>query len=66
MSEIWKPHAPEVYKSWVEAIEEEASEKLSQWETKFVADISYKLQRGWQLSRAQADKLEAIYTEYTS
>lgn len=65
MSEVWKPQPFEVLKQWVDAIMEEASDELNDWESTFIADISVKIYNGWQLTKAQHDKLEQIYAEKT-
>ena len=65
MAEIWKPLAPEVYKSWVQAIIDEASDELNAWEMKFIADMETRLACGGSLTESQAKKLEQIYSEKT-
>lgn len=62
-SKPWTPLSVEVYQSWVEAIETEASDKLTSWESDFVADISILLERNRALSKSQAEVLERIYAE---
>ncbi len=66
MAEIWKPQPLAVYISWIEAIEKEASDKLSDWENTFVANIIMRLDNGYTLTQSQAEKLEQIYTKHTS
>lgn len=64
MSEIWKPLTRETYKDWVAAIISEASDRLSDWEVKFIHsmehDLAYK-----NLSEGQANKLEELYVRFT-
>jgi len=66
MSKIWTPQPIEVYRSWVDAITSEASDKLNNWETNFVNDMDERLSLLRQLTEGQADKLESIYAKYTS
>ena len=66
MPPIWKPQPPEVLKSWVDAIMQEASDDLSDWETKFIENINARLIAGKPLSQAQEETLEKIYAEKTS
>lgn len=66
MSEMWKPKDPELLKSWVKAIMEEASDELTDWESRFVSDMEIRLTRGYVLTQSQEDKLEQIYAEKTS
>jgi len=65
MSEIWKPLKIDVYQSWCDAIVDEASDDLNDWELRFIGDIQVKLAAGWNLTEAQAMKLESIYAEKT-
>lgn len=66
MAEMWKPRAAIVYKDWVRDIIDESQDKLTAWELKFIADIEMKLDKGYTLSQAQAEKLESIYVDRTS
>lgn len=66
MAEIWKPQPIEVYKSWVNDIIEEAEDELSDWESSFIDNISNRLSAGYNLTEAQATKLESIYAEKTT
>lgn len=66
MAEIWKPLHIDIYKDWVKAIEEEASDELTSWEIDFVESIKGKLEKGYKLSEKQAEVLERIYSEKTS
>jgi len=65
MPPIWKPLDIDVYKSWVDAILDEASDDLNAWETDFVDSIGERLVSGRNLTEAQAEKLEAIYSSKT-
>lgn len=65
MDEIWKSQSPEIYKAWIWAISDEASDKLTEWEYMFVADIILHLEFGRQLTEKQATILERIYAEKT-
>lgn len=65
MAEIWKPQSIKVYAEWIAAIESEASDKLNDWETGFIASLTMRLDNGMTLSEAQAEKLESIYTKHT-
>jgi hypothetical protein len=65
MAEVWKPQSIEIYVSWVEAIESEASDKLNDWEQMFIGSIQTRLLNGVNLSQPQAEKLEQIYTKHT-
>lgn len=65
MAEIWKPQPKETYESWCDALYNEASEKLSDWEIDFITSIKNQLQYR-DLSEKQANILERIYAEKTS
>lgn len=65
MAEVWHPQPIEIYQSWVDAIIEEASDELNDWETKFMDNIQIRLNFGNQLTEEQARKLEEIYTTVT-
>lgn len=66
MPPIWQPKDPEILRSWVDAIMEEASDKLSSWEIDFVESIDRQLRGGRVLSQKQEEILERIYAEKTS
>lgn len=66
MAEIWKPQPIEVYKEWVNMITFEASDKLNDWESQFVANVTMRLDNGVQLTQPQAEILERLYTQHTS
>jgi len=50
---------------WLNTILDEALDKLNDWETNFIEDISIRLNAGWPLTEAQAEKLEQIYANKT-
>lgn len=62
MSEIWKPLNQAVYLQWIEKITKEISDSLNDWETRFIHDIGFRLLRGFNLSKSQANHLENIYS----
>lgn len=65
MNNIWNPQSNEVLKSWVEAIIDEASDDLNDWETKFIHDIQIKVANNWSLTQKQEETLERIYADKT-
>ena len=65
MAEVWKSQSPDIYKAWLQTILDEATDELSNWETKFIDDITSKVMNGWALTQFQAEKLEEIYAKYT-
>jgi hypothetical protein len=66
MAPIWKPQSHEVLENWLNTILEEASDKLNDWETKFIDDMTIRIANRWALSQAQEEKLESIYAKKTS
>jgi hypothetical protein len=48
----------------VSDIENHASEKLNDWERKFISDIATQLSKGWSLSDKQIAKLKDIHENY--
>lgn len=66
VAKIWEPLNIEVYKDWLATIEDEASDKLSSWETDFIESIGLWLRSGRQLTQKQAEILERIYADKTS
>lgn len=66
MAELWKPQPVEVYKAWLDAIETEASDLLTNWESSFVANIRMRVDNGTLLTQSQEAVLERIYANYTS
>jgi hypothetical protein len=65
MSEIWKPKDHKLLQEWIDAILEEASDELSDWENSFMASIQRRLDRTGELSQSQEDTLERIYAAKT-
>lgn len=66
MAEMWKPKDPNLLRSWLDAILMEASDKLNDWETKFISDMEDIMDVGRRLSQSQEEKLEQIYAAKTS
>lgn len=66
MAPVWKPQPFEVLEEWVNAIIDEASDELNDWETKFINDMQVRISNRWQLSQNQEQKLESIYANKTS
>ena len=65
MAEMWHPQTIEVYRSWVDAVIDEATDRLSDWELNFINDIDDRLSGLRQLTQKQAEVLENIYAKYT-
>ncbi len=65
MPPVWKPRDNDTLKVWLEAIVNEASEQLNDWEMTFIENIGVKVLSGWTLTQAQEEKLESIYAKYT-
>lgn len=65
MSRMWTPQPIEVYKQWVQTILDEASDQLTDWESKFIESIEGRLANGWNLTQGQANSLEQIYADKT-
>lgn len=66
MAEMWKPKSLDVYKGWLDALETEASDKLTNWESSFVANIRMRVDSGYTLTEPQEEVLEKLYVRYTS
>lgn len=66
MAEMWKPKPKEVLKQWIDDVLEEASDRLTVWEMKFVADMEFRVVNNQPLTEAQELKLEEIYADKTS
>jgi hypothetical protein len=66
MTKIWQAQPIDVYKTWLVAITEEASDKLNNWELNFLDSIANRLMASRNLTEFQAQKLEEIYVKYTS
>ncbi len=65
MAQMLKPQPIEVYKDWLKAILDEASDQLTDWESNFISNIENRLTVG-PLTEGQANKLESIYVKYTN
>ncbi len=65
MALIWKSVGNETLQSWVDAIIDEASDDLNDWETKFIEDMKIKIDNKWSLTQRQEEILEKIYAEKT-
>lgn len=65
MAEMWKPLSIEDYLGWIEAIVDEASDDLSDWESTFIESLNQRLNNNQNLTELQAKKLESIYSEKT-
>jgi hypothetical protein len=66
MAPIWKPQPHEVLEQWLDAILNEASDDLNDWETKFIDDMTTRIANKWPLSQKQEETLEKIYADKTS
>lgn len=66
MAEQWKHPSFQTLEGWLEAIRTEASDKLNDWETNFIEDMTIKITNKWYLTESQVNKLESIYAEKTS
>ena len=65
MAEMFKPQSKEVIQSWIDALLDEASDELTDWESKFIADMQIAILAWGKLTEAQQDKLESIYAAKT-
>lgn len=75
MPSIWKPQSQLVYLDWIRQLKtyqatlnsfaRQNGEGLTDWERKFIDDLYATLFRRKDLTYAQAQKLEQIYTKYT-
>ena len=66
MAKMWQPQHYEVLRGWIDAILEEASDDLNDWETKFIEDMNVRVNNKWPLTETQEKKLESIYADKTS
>jgi hypothetical protein len=66
MSEIWKPQSHLVYENWINAVISEASDRLNDWETKFIEAMRERVVMKLNITQAMAEKLEQIYVQYTN
>ncbi len=64
MPPMWIRQPKEVYQAWYDAIIEEASDILNDFENSFMSNIEGFIQRGT-ITERQAETLERIYSEKT-
>ena len=65
MAQVWVPKDQELLQSWIDAIVEEASDDLTDWEASFIDSIQGQLLKKGSLSQGQEEILERIYAEKT-
>ena len=65
MSLIWRPYDKETYRTWLDAIIDEASDELTDWESKFINNMQVQLSFNSNFSRNQSEMIERIYAKYT-
>lgn len=65
MPKMWEPTNPETLRYYVDTILNEASDKLTDWESKFIDNLDSQLRFGRVLSEKQEYHLERIYAEKT-
>ncbi len=65
MSRIWQSQPREVLQSWIDAILEESSDELNDWESHFINDMAIRIANDWPITEGQERKLESIYAEKT-
>jgi hypothetical protein len=66
MPPIWQPRDNDTLKAWIDTILNEAEDRLSDWERKFIADMEPRIAAKRPLTQGQEEKLEQIYAEYTA
>lgn len=66
MAAIWQPKDKDTLLYWISTIENEASDKLTDWESNFIESINRQLAYKGELSEQQEKILERIYAEKTS
>lgn len=66
MPPVWRPKDNDTLKIWVNTILDEASDRLTPWETKFMDDMLHRVSMKQPLTQGQEEKLEQIYAEYTA
>lgn len=62
---MWRPYDESTYRMWLDAIVDEASDELTDWESKFINDMRVQIDFNANFSRAQSDQIERIYAKYT-
>lgn len=65
MAKMWQPQSSEVLQSWIDALVNEASDELTDWENSFLDSIRGHLNLRGTLTQRQEEILERIYTEKT-
>lgn len=65
MPRIWRSVGYDTLRHWIDAINEEASDQLSDWEMRFMTDINIRVSNRIPLTQAQEEKLEQIYATHT-
>lgn len=65
MPEQFKPQPKEVIQDWIQRIIDEAQDKLSIWEMKFISDMELAIIKWGALTENQQNKLEQIYNDRT-
>jgi hypothetical protein len=65
MGEVWHPKDSKILREWLDTIILEASDDLSDWESKFVSNMEERLTLGFKLTQVQEEKLEQIYAAKT-
>lgn len=65
MAEVWRQKDFETLEYWVICILTEASDKLNDWETRFVSQMDVRISNRWALTESQQNKLESIYADKT-
>lgn len=65
MAKVWEPKDIDLLISWKDAVLNEASDELNDWENSFIESISLKLDRRNPLTERQEEILERIYAEKT-
>ena len=66
MAQIWEHKEPTILREWIDALYDEASTELNVWEEAFIEDMDDRLKIGSILTEGQENKLEEIYSKYTS
>lgn len=65
MPRIWRSVGFETLQHWIDAITDEASDQLNDWELRFITDVSIRVSNRISLTQAQEEKLEQIYAAKT-
>lgn len=62
----WTPRPTEIIQSWIDAINDEASDSLTDWESNFIESIQNYLDARGHLTQSQEETLERIYAQKTN